>query len=232
MKKRRLVVHIEDRRNCKLDGGYISLEFILLVPKDKYFDGVIDFPIDVDLGKYSRITCKSSSAEKPLPYKRPQIYPYGNIKDIDLSAIDDPFVTYQKEEEEKYDCSPDEDYEELILGDAGGFYSTRITMCDECLKSYDYYTVFECKYETVFKPRYSYIADSLAPELKRLLQYDYSEDVYIKDLERHAVDGDAPAMSYLALAYYYGDGVEQNYDEAAKWCKKAAEKCLEISKNK
>ena len=166
-----------------------------------------------------------------MPYKRPQIYLCDAMESLEEYATGDPLAIDEKKYE-KYDCSPDVNYEELILGNTGGFYSTRITMCDDCLNSYDYYTVFECKYETVFKPRYSYIADSLAPELKRLLQYDYSEDVYIKDLKRHAADGDAPAMSYLALAYYYGDGVEQNYDEAAKWCKKAAEKCLEISKNK
>ncbi|MBR3944530.1 MAG: sel1 repeat family protein, partial [Akkermansia sp.] len=33
--------------------------------------------------------------------------------------------------------------------------------------------------------------------------------------------GDADAQMYLSLAYYYGEGTEQNLTEAYKWAQKA-----------
>jgi hypothetical protein len=40
---------------------------------------------------------------------------------------------------------------------------------------------------------------------------------------RAAEQGDASAQEELATAYFWGDGVEQDHSEAAKWFLKAAE---------
>ena len=42
-------------------------------------------------------------------------------------------------------------------------------------------------------------------------------------LRKHAEEGDPEAQYDLAGLYYNADGVEKDYDEAAKWLHKAAE---------
>lgn len=247
MRKRRLVVCSRDSRSCEMHGRHIHLEFILLVPKGQYFDGVVNFPSEVDLGKYSKIIFEPKNTEKPLPYKRRPISLYNSkgmttwcydndredeevnkknrLKDIFLRIpiLSDPVKIPDKGPV----CNCVTSCEEMILGDAGYFYSGSITMCHECLDSYDYYTVFECEYESRFQPKFSYVADMLAPEFKRLLQFDYPRSNYVDNLKRYAADGDVMAMSYLALTYFNGEGVERNLEEAAKWWRLAAEKSIE-----
>lgn len=45
----------------------------------------------------------------------------------------------------------------------------------------------------------------------------------LKELVAKAEQGDANAQDTLAARYEYGNGVEQSYEEAVKWYRKAAE---------
>ena len=49
-------------------------------------------------------------------------------------------------------------------------------------------------------------------------------DICIKSLIDKATQGDPKAQFELAKAYYYGNGIQQNYEEAVKWF-------LQIEKN-
>lgn len=44
----------------------------------------------------------------------------------------------------------------------------------------------------------------------------------LRQLMQAAMCGDVEAQTYLGYLYYEGEGVEQNYNEAVKWYKKAA----------
>ena len=46
---------------------------------------------------------------------------------------------------------------------------------------------------------------------------------YSSELLRRAQDGDVDAQYSVGDAYYYGEGVEQDYAEAVKWYRLAAE---------
>ena len=48
-----------------------------------------------------------------------------------------------------------------------------------------------------------------------------SED--LSDLKAQAEKGDAQAQYNLGVIYYFGQGVAQNYAEALKWIRKAAD---------
>ena len=50
----------------------------------------------------------------------------------------------------------------------------------------------------------------------------------MKWYRKAAEQGDAKAQFNLALRYYKGEGVTQDYAEAAKWYRKAAEQTVSI----
>ena len=52
----------------------------------------------------------------------------------------------------------------------------------------------------------------------------------IEELKKRAAAGDAEAQFNLGANYWYGLGVEQNYEEAVKWWRLAAEKGNEDAK--
>ena len=54
--------------------------------------------------------------------------------------------------------------------------------------------------------------------------------MHIKERTNSAEQGNVRAMNALALVYFNGEGGEQNFEEAAKWWRMAAEKSVEIFK--
>jgi len=50
-----------------------------------------------------------------------------------------------------------------------------------------------------------------------------AEPARLADLRTRAEKGDATAQYALGLAYYWSDGVEQDYAQAAKWFRKAGD---------
>ena len=201
MKNRRLIVCSTSTRGCITAGTHVSLEFILLVPKEQNFDGVVNFP-KVHNGFNSR------KFDIKLPYKRSPI-------NFSASAI------YSFENDKQH-------YSELRLTEFGKFAAVELTICEECLGDYDYYTVLEDEYDG--NGQHIYIAPKFTSEFKRLLQVDYSVDMHIKELINNAEQGNVRAMNALALVYFNGEGGEQNFEEAAKWWRMAAEKSIEIFK--
>lgn len=191
-------------QDCWVCQTHVSLEFILLVPKGQCFDGVVHFPTTVE----ERPKYKKPHCETP-PYKRPPI----NLNKPEI--CDDRRKNY---------CL------EIALTEFGKARTIDLTICKECMEDYDYYTVFEDENDGYSDSSGVYIAPKLISEIKRLLQVDYSVDMHIKELAYSAEQGNVRAMSSLALAYFNGDGVEQNYEEAAKWFGLAAEKSHEKAK--
>ena len=205
MKKRRLIVCREITYGCVASTAHVSNEFILLVPKEQSFDGLVNFPDVPEKHTYAK-----HKTERKLPYKRETIS-FDKIAIHDLGGF-------------KWCCL------ELRLTEFGKFDTVNITACEQCLEDYDYYTIFEDENDCYSDSSGVYIAPKLISEFKRLLQVDYSVDMHIKELAYSAEQGNVRAMSSLALAYFNGDGVEQNYEEAAKWFGLAAEKSLEKAK--
>lgn len=190
-------------KGCLIDRTHVSLEFILLVPKEQNFDGVVHFPNSVE-----RRTCEKHISESKLPYKR---------SPIDLNRCDVCMMENYKQQ-----------YSELRLTELDRFDAVSLTICEEHIGDYDYYTVLEDEYDG--NGRHIYIAPKFTSEFKRLLQVGYSVDMHIKELIDSAEQGNVRAMNALALVYFDGDGVEQDFEEAAKWWRMAAEKSIEIFK--
>ena len=72
---------------------------------------------------------------------------------------------------------------------------------------------------------YTFLAFSLligAPSYSADL-YGFIDESAFKRLKPLAEKGNATAQSYLGLAYYNGSGVTQDYKDAARWWKLAAE---------
>lgn len=202
MKKRRLIVCRKITYGCVACTAHVSNEFILLVPKEQSFDGIVNFSDMPEKHTYDKY-----KYERKLPYKRGPII-------LDEIAIHGSGGFEQ--------CCL-----ELRLTEFGKFDTVNITACEQCLEDYDYYTISEDEYDGYSDSSDVYIAPKYISEFKRLLQVDYSVDMHIKELANSAEQGNVRAMSSLALAYLNGDGVEQNYEEAAKWFGLAAEKSLE-----
>jgi len=57
------------------------------------------------------------------------------------------------------------------------------------------------------------------------------EKKQLAEVKPKAEEGDAEAQNMLGDMHYYGKGVEQNYEEAAKWYFKAAEQGNAIAQN-
>ena len=203
MKNRRLIVCSTSTRGCITAETHVSLEFILLVPKEQNFDGVVNFPNSVE-----RRPCNKLKFESKLPYKRSPI-------NFSESAI------YSSENYKQH-------YSELRLTELDRFSHIDLAISKEYLGDYDYYTVLEDEYDG--NAQHIYIAPKFTSEFKRLLQVDFSVDMHIKELINSAEQGNVRAMNALALIYFDGDGVEQNFEEAAKWWRMAAEKSIEIFK--
>ena len=203
IKNRRLIVRSTSTRSCITAETHVSLEFILLVPKEQKFDGIVNFPNSVE-----KRPCDKLKFESKLPYKRSPI-------NFSESAI------YSFENDKQH-------YSELRLTEFGKFAAVELTICEECLGDYDYYTVLEDEYDG--NGQHIYIAPKFTSEFKRLLQVDYSVDMHIKELINNAEQGNVRAMNALALVYFNGEGGEQNFEEAAKWWRMAAEKSIEIFK--
>lgn len=53
----------------------------------------------------------------------------------------------------------------------------------------------------------------------------------MENFQKAAKQGNTMAMHYIGELYYYGEGVEQNFDEAKKWYQKAAGLRCESSYN-
>ena len=192
-------------QGCYVCQTHNFIEFILLVPKGQCFDGIVNFPTTVE--EHPRNN-KKSYCDNP-PYKRLPI----NLNKHEIC-----------------DVSTKEYCLEIALTEFGKARTIDLTICKECMEDYDYYTVFEDENDGYSDSSGVYIAPKLISEIKRLLQVDYSVDMHIKELAYSAEQGNVRAMSSLALAYFNGDGVEQNYEEAAKWFGLAAEKSLEKAK--
>jgi len=62
---------------------------------------------------------------------------------------------------------------------------------------------------------------AFADYIKSLNSGDY--DAALKEIQPLAIKGDAKAQCYLGYMYSNGQGVKQDYAEAARWYKKAAE---------
>lgn len=199
MKSRKMLVCSTVTQGCLVCQTHVSLEFVLLVPKGQCFDGIVNFPTTVE--EHPRN--KKSYCDNP-PYKRPPI----NLKEYEIC-----------------DDRTEQHCLEIVLTEFGKFKTVDLTICKECMEDYDYYTVLEYEYDGSFNAHGNIgIPAKFTPEFKRLLQVDCSD--YIKDLEKHVANGEVSAMAHLALAYYYGEGVEKNLEEAAKWWRLAAEKAL------
>lgn len=205
MKSRKMLVCVTVTQGCYVCQTHNFIEFILLVPKGQCFDGIVNFPTTVE--EHPRNN-KKSYCDNP-PYKRLPI----NLNKHEI-----------------YDVSAKEYCLEIALTEFGKARTIDLTICKECMEDYDYYTVLEYEYDGYSDSSGVYIAPKLISEIKRLLQVDYSVDMHIKELAYSAEQGNVRAMSSLALAYFNGDGVEQNYEEAAKWFGLAAEKSLEKAK--
>ena len=201
MKNRRLIVCSTATQGCFTAETNVSLEFILLVPKEQNFDGVVNFP-----KVHDGFTFRKFDIE--LPYKR---------SPIDLNCCDACMMENYKQQ-----------YSELRLTELDRFSPIDLAISEECLGDYDCYTVLEDEYDG--NGRHIYIAPKFTSELKRLLQVGYSVDMHIKELIGSAEQGNVRAMNALALVYFDGDGVEQDFEEAAKWWRMAAEKSIEIFK--
>ena len=118
MKQRRLIVCSTEYCHCLTAERTFSHEYILLVPKGEYFDGVVNFPVQVDEFPKNR----KSNCQK-FPYKRPP---------INLNVIVDIHSVTK--------------YSEMMLNVFGDLITVDLTTtrdCEECLNDYDYYTIFE-----------------------------------------------------------------------------------------
>lgn len=164
MKQRRLIVCSTEYRHYLTAGRTFSHEFILLVPKGQQFDGVVNFPTNVDeLPEYKKSECKK------FPYKRPPINLNETVLDThsvtkysemmlnafgDLITVELNTIRYRNK------------YFAYAFSDPPYIKLNTMEDCKEWLNDYDYYTIFE------LESKNSCISPQCKLEFKRLLQAD------------------------------------------------------------
>lgn len=126
MKKRRLIVCRKITYGCVACTTHVSDEFILLVPKEQSFDGIINFPDMPEKHTYAK-----PQFERKPPYKRGPII-LDEIANHDLGGFEQRYL-------------------ELRLTEFSKFNTVNITACEQCLEGYDYYTIFEDLIRTIYK---------------------------------------------------------------------------------